>query len=114
MVTNPAQRYGSEIPKCKNHPEIPAQIKTNGISRGRCPECLRAHMLKAQAGRKKTRERDPKRTSGDTRPGRPSNNGNVIHLDFSGYPEILTKLREKSLDQMRTVEAQIVFMLRTL
>ena len=41
----------AEVPKCKNHPTVDAELRKDGVSTGLCKECLTARANKAAEAR---------------------------------------------------------------
>lgn len=49
----------TKTPMCKNHPDRPAVIRNDGISTGKCQECVKASAAAAQAARKEKSKMPP-------------------------------------------------------
>lgn len=94
---------------CKNHPDRPAVPRKDGGPMGRCRECLQAT---ARAAAKAKRKKAPG-PDGNGRESPPAEAGKKVMLDFSPHPEIFSRIREKAKENFRTVENEILFLLRT-
>ena len=88
-----------EKPCCKNHPEEPAVIRRDGISRGLCQKCLTENTTKARKSR------------GTKKPPGPKENG-LIHLDFSPYADLLQRLQQMAKEEFRPLEMEILYLLQ--
>ena len=107
--------------RCKNHPERPAVIRTDGISRGLCRECLTSMMKKAQKARA-AGQAAPKADRA-ARPGRPRRVPREKNDDLKGmlqrllqlfeeYPDLLARLKTLAHDEFRSLEMEILFLLQ--
>jgi hypothetical protein len=94
--------------RCKNHPDKPALIRTDGASRGLCQECSSALMTRVRGSRsqepRKTKPRKPRKGAIPPQEG-------LITLDFSEYQDLLTKLRNLAKEEYRPLEMEILFLL---
>lgn len=109
-----------EPPKCKcGNPTAIRHFKDGRQnSMGACRECLqkRAKNIftkKTNIDRKPKKERKKKRKQ-----RKKSNlivdNDFIIRIDFSNYQEILNKIKDKAKAEIRTIESQILFYLKTI
>ena len=95
------------------------------ISKGSkfCASCLarRASASKARRGaKKKTKEKRPHGTPPKKQAAviqkhkaRETGNNTLVQVDFKGYEDILDRLKHEALDQVRTLEGQIIWALKT-
>ena len=95
------------------------------ISKGSkfCASCLarRASASKTRRGAKKKtkgkrpRGTPPKRQAAATQKqkARETGNNTLVQVDFKGYEDILDRLKQEALDQVRTLEGQIIWALKT-
>jgi hypothetical protein len=93
-----------EVPKCKcGQPTIIRKFKDGRQnSMGVCRDCLSIR-------NKRRRKKDPKN------PSKPIEKENFkIVIDFSNHPDILKRVQDKAKSEIRTIESQIIFFLKTI
>ena len=109
---------GSEVPEAAQHRRLCITCEekpTISDSCPYCPSCMRKRMKK-KPGRKPGRERvKPISTAEDKRRVKKTAvAGNMaVVIDFSKYPAILTRVQDLAADQIRPVDAQIIYLLKS-
>lgn len=92
-------------PKCKcGKPAVMRKYKDGrpSTSMGACHDCITERMRNGKT-RKDKKKIERKVIKGNSK----------ITLDFTNYPDIYNKLVEKAKTEMRTIESQIIYSLRT-
>jgi hypothetical protein len=99
---------------CKNHPDVKAKLRSDGVSTGLCEACNSEKGKKMAEGRaikKRGRQIKPKPSLPAKVRTKPKPKPTVVALDFESYPDLFKIIEKRAREEYRAIDMEILFLL---